>query len=340
MDSISPSSPCEVYRIPPQNFSPQLSVAGCYMHHKGRYLFLHRSAGKPQEHTWGVPAGKLEKGESPGQGLLREVQEETGVNLNQSQVQEVGTLYLRHGHMDFLYHMFTQEMEEQAEVTLSKEHQAFRWVNPLELFQLPLMGGAAEAFYHFLALNTEKKLPRKSFYFVRHGETDVNRSPNIKRVDYDLPLNAQGTQQAIDGRAVIAPLPIQSVWCSPIQRAQQTRDLILKGKPLKQHTDERIRECKAQVWTKMIELEKGSGYEVDSSIETFLHRVISGVTASLEEDSPPLIVAHGGVYWALCYHLGIKTLPWKIGNCEVVHFQPKGEQEWQAEILQERAPAR
>ncbi len=94
-----------------------------------------------------------------------------------------------------------------------------------------------------------------------------------------------------------------------------------------------LSECKAHVWTKMVKLEEGHGYHVCDEVENFLTRAIRGLNAALEKGWPTLIVAHGGIHWALCYHMLIENHLWKIGNCELVHFRPVGDVEWEAEVI-------
>ena len=78
-----------VFRVKPQDFSPSVEVAACYVEFNGKFLFLKRSVGKPQENTWGVPAGKIEKGETPRQAVFRETFEEVGIRLDEGKVGDV-----------------------------------------------------------------------------------------------------------------------------------------------------------------------------------------------------------------------------------------------------------
>ena len=330
MNSVCES---EIYRVRPKDFSPFVEVAACYIQSDGRYLHLHRAKGMPQELTWCVPAGKMEVGESPRQGVIRETLEETGLRLDGECLMEVGTLYIRNSNLDFVFHMFTRDFPEQPEVVLSDEHSGYRWVEFDEALDLPYISGGKEIFHQFLAMVSQPPLPRKGFYFVRHGETDVNANPNIKRVDYDLPLNEKGKQQAVVARDIANKLPIKTIRFSPIQRAKETKAIIADTIEADHLEDEQLSECKADVWTKMVALEGGENSEVCSSVCEFLSRVSQGLIATLEDSGPTLVVAHGGVHWAICYHMRIENHPWKIGNCEVVHFEPAEENRWKATIL-------
>lgn len=57
------------------------------------------------------------------------------------------------------------------------------------------------------------------FYFLRHGQTASNAAQTIGGAT-DLPLTEQGHAQA--ALAATIPLHVASIWCSPLQRAQQT----------------------------------------------------------------------------------------------------------------------
>ncbi|MBM3192190.1 MAG: NUDIX domain-containing protein [Chlamydiae bacterium] len=55
-----------------------MEVAALYLRHQDKVLLLHRQDHKAEGNCWGVPGGKLKRGESPLQGVIREVKEETG----------------------------------------------------------------------------------------------------------------------------------------------------------------------------------------------------------------------------------------------------------------------
>ena len=57
----------------------QLIVAAALIDSDGRVLIGQRPAGKARAGLWEFPGGKLEPGETPEQGLIRELEEELGI---------------------------------------------------------------------------------------------------------------------------------------------------------------------------------------------------------------------------------------------------------------------
>ncbi|MBN1682953.1 8-oxo-dGTP diphosphatase [Candidatus Bathyarchaeota archaeon] len=53
----------------------------CHILDESKVLLLRKSIGLFGEGKWNAPGGKLKKGESPEEGVIREVFEETGLNI-------------------------------------------------------------------------------------------------------------------------------------------------------------------------------------------------------------------------------------------------------------------
>ncbi|MGC3981943.1 MAG: 8-oxo-dGTP diphosphatase MutT [Steroidobacteraceae bacterium] len=60
-------------------------VAGALLDGQGRVLIAQRPAGKHMAGEWEFPGGKLMKDEQPRDGLLRELQEELGIQVQQAE---------------------------------------------------------------------------------------------------------------------------------------------------------------------------------------------------------------------------------------------------------------
>ena len=153
---------CLTFAAPPKNFSPGLQVAGLFCEHKKTILLLKRHPQKSQGNTWGIPAGKLEKGEPPLIGVLREIYEEVGFSPSPELVHPLGTLYKQlfhskedalrgHQGVSFTFHMFLTQLPQIPMICLSlEENIEAKWVTVHEARQLPLIAGAEEvlSFYH------------------------------------------------------------------------------------------------------------------------------------------------------------------------------------------------
>jgi probable phosphoglycerate mutase len=70
------------------------------------------------------------------------------------------------------------------------------------------------------------KGPGPRLLLVRHGETDWNRQGRFQG-QIDIPLNANGRAQAAAARDVLAEVPLQRAYTSPMARPRQTAELIL-----------------------------------------------------------------------------------------------------------------
>jgi 8-oxo-dGTP pyrophosphatase MutT (NUDIX family) len=94
---------------------------------------LYRQVDKPQPNTWGTPTGKLDPGETPLDGVRREITEETGLNIPADLISFYATFYVVYPDLKFVYHLFHSEVNEKAAIKISpREHQATIWITPLE----------------------------------------------------------------------------------------------------------------------------------------------------------------------------------------------------------------
>lgn len=76
-------------------------------------------------------------------------------------------------------------------------------------------------------------------YLIRHGETDYNkRKKNQGQID--VPLNEYGRELAVKTGEGLRDVPFDLCLCSPLGRAKETAELILKDRDVPIRTDERI----------------------------------------------------------------------------------------------------
>lgn len=137
-----------VHTTQPQNFNATVEAAAVYLLVNNKILFLKLSPHKKEAGRWGVPAGKKEKDETIESCVQREVFEETGLVLEPT---KVGVLYISKPEINYSYHLFTSQLAEYPEITLSEEHVDYKWATLQEAEQLPLMEGALEALKFFFS---------------------------------------------------------------------------------------------------------------------------------------------------------------------------------------------
>lgn len=134
-----------VYYTKPTGFELHVEASGCYFWCNDRLLLLRRHHDKPQGGTWGVPGGKLEPQETPKEAVIREIQEEIGVDISQD-VSYINTLYVALPHVSFAFHMFYKQCDTFPELVLAlEENVEARWVTLNEALMLPLVKAGKEA---------------------------------------------------------------------------------------------------------------------------------------------------------------------------------------------------
>lgn len=175
-------------------------------------------------------------------------------------------------------------------------------------------------------------------FFVRHGRTDYNDNFLMCGGDVDVPINETGKQQAKMTADLLKNEKIDLVYCSPLVRAKETCEAILKfHKGVKVVYDERLKEfiygeingkiCfehDEYIW-RLDNKKYGSGAE---TLQHFYDRIKSFIDEVYPEskDKTILIVAHNGVGRVLKW---IFYGPPKSGdlneydvkNCEILKFE-------------------
>lgn len=163
-------------------------------------------------------------------------------------------------------------------------------------------------------------IPQKEFYFIRHGQTDY--SLHQIKVDHpaDIPLNETGRKQALSVEPILRALPVKAICYSPMRRAVETKDLAASRLAVPQYEMPDLGECNAIVWKEMPLFKEKAIREGTEPVLGFLQRVLRGFQAALALEGPVLIIAHGGVHWALCSLLNMKNYDWATDNCVPIHF--------------------
>ena len=78
-----------------------------------------------------------------------------------------------------------------------------------------------------------------ALYLMRHGRTDWN---NLKKLQgrTDIPLNDEGRQMAQNAREEYKSVQFDVCYCSPLVRARETAEILLKGRNVPIITDQRL----------------------------------------------------------------------------------------------------
>lgn len=129
----------------PHGIIPKREVAGCFCFYGDKFLLLKRHEDKPQGGTWCLPAGKKENQESPIETAIREVFEETGLQLKAAELKKVGSYYIQMPHVDFVFHTFAHKLSSIPSLTIdTSEHVEHRWINFTELDEVNLIAAGRE----------------------------------------------------------------------------------------------------------------------------------------------------------------------------------------------------
>jgi 8-oxo-dGTP pyrophosphatase MutT (NUDIX family) len=115
-------------------------VVSCFIECGSEILLLLRHADKPQGGTWGVPAGKVETNESLESAIIREVYEETTIQIKNEELLYFKKVYVKFPTYDFVYHMFSTEIKEKNTVKLlASAHEKYIWVTPSKALSMNLI---------------------------------------------------------------------------------------------------------------------------------------------------------------------------------------------------------
>ena len=102
----------------------------------GRVLIAQRPESKSMAGLWEFPGGKVEPGESPDAALIRELQEELGVDTRQSCLAPL--TFASHAYDDFHLLMPLYVCRVWKGIPQAKEGQKLAWVRPMQLTDYPM----------------------------------------------------------------------------------------------------------------------------------------------------------------------------------------------------------
>jgi len=153
-----------------------------------------------------------------------------------------------------------------------------------------------------------------TFYFLRHGETELNRLGLVAGAT-DVPLNATGSMQARNAARRLASTGIDAIWSSPLARAHDTARCVGAALDLAVTI---VAELAERDWGELEgkprELRvRGATPPGGESLEAFRRRTLSGF-ARVVRSRAPLVVAHSGTFRVLSEALGLAVPVAPVAN--------------------------
>jgi 8-oxo-dGTP diphosphatase len=114
-----------------------LLVAACALiDADGRVLIAQRPPGKAMAGLWEFPGGKIEADERPEQTLIRELNEELGIEVREDCLAPF--TFASHVYTEFHLLMPLYLCRRWEGIASAREHSAIKWVKPKELASYPM----------------------------------------------------------------------------------------------------------------------------------------------------------------------------------------------------------
>lgn len=170
-------------------------------------------------------------------------------------------------------------------------------------------------------------LPHKAFYFMRHGETEMNVSETLQGW-IDSKLTANGRNAAKAAGEAYSYLPISHIFSSTLNRAAETADLFLQGygqnitlNPMAHFKERNWGIFEGQPTSKRPQQIWKTPKDGESWLQ-LVSRLHEGLSIALQQAENPLIISHGGTFGALAELLGFGDGQMRLGNCTLFRLSP------------------
>ena len=102
----------------------------------GRVLLAQRPEGKPMAGLWEFPGGKVHDGETPERALIRELDEELGIDVEASCLAPF--TFASHAYPGFHLLMPLYVCRKWSGIVTAREGQQLKWVRPSHLGDYPM----------------------------------------------------------------------------------------------------------------------------------------------------------------------------------------------------------
>jgi broad specificity phosphatase PhoE len=175
----------------------------------------------------------------------------------------------------------------------------------------------------------------RTFYFLRHGESEFNRLKLIAG-STDVELNDTGREQARQAVALVRPLGISHIVSSGLRRARDTAAIISTPLGIPHTVVAGLAERNWGALEAKPQPARGAG-ETPPGAETVDQFIVRtrGALAEIDAKGVTLVVAHSGTFRVLCRLLALDAGGEAIANCHPVRFTPpaQGGGRWMLELL-------
>jgi len=121
-----------------ERMKKNIRVVGSIISHGDKVLMLYRSEKETDPSLWGIPAGKVDEGESDTQAVTRELREETGITLEENVFNYLGQLDIDYEKVTIQFPIFHKDFTVLPDIILDPdEHVDYAWMTPESILELP-----------------------------------------------------------------------------------------------------------------------------------------------------------------------------------------------------------
>ncbi|WP_284125181.1 (deoxy)nucleoside triphosphate pyrophosphohydrolase [Parerythrobacter aestuarii] len=120
-----------------KNLTPLIVVAAALQAADGRWLMHRRPEGKDHAGLWEFPGGKVEPGETPPAALRRELEEETGLLVNELELREIGFAVSEPDHVERQIVILLYTTQSWTGLLEAREGGTFAWHDHTGIDDLP-----------------------------------------------------------------------------------------------------------------------------------------------------------------------------------------------------------
>lgn len=96
-------------------------ASGCFCLAGEDVLLIQRQRHKPFGLHWAIPTGKIEPGETPAQCMVRELEEELALRVDEASLKQIAHYLVEHDGTAFEYVAFALELDERPRLLLKPD---------------------------------------------------------------------------------------------------------------------------------------------------------------------------------------------------------------------------